>query len=82
MHSLFQKQVTLHDGSLFVLTRGLCLTATFLLASLLMLLWTGPANPWLLHWYADYLESMATVLLGLSLIGSLLLEDVLRRTTS
>lgn len=82
MHSLFKTQVALHDWSLFILTRGLCLTATFLLSSLLMRLWTGPANPWLLLWYADYLESMATVLLGLSLIGSLLMEDVLRRTAS
>ena len=56
-------------------------TASILLAALLLRLWTGPADPWLLNWYADYVQAMAAVLLGTSLIGPLLLEDVLRRST-
>ena len=37
-------------------------------------------DPWLAGWYARYLQSMSCVLFGVSLIGPLLLEDVLRRT--
>ena len=81
MRHLLRKRVALHDWPLFVLTRGLCMTTVFLLAALLLRLWTGPADPWLLNWYADYVQAMAAVLLGASLIGPLLLEDVLRRST-
>ena len=81
MRHWLRKRVALHDWPLFLLTRGLCMTTIFLLAALLLRLWTGPADPWLLNWYADYVQAMAAVLLGTSLIGPLLLEDVLRGYT-
>lgn len=68
----------LHDLPHFLLTRGLCLTCA-LLASACALLLAGD-DPWLAGWYARYLQSMAGVMLAASLIGPLLLEDVMRKT--
>ena len=71
IHSLFRRPARLHELSFFLMTRGLFLTFALLLAG---------QDPWLAGWYARYLQSMACVLFGVSLIGPLLLEDVLRRT--
>lgn len=68
----------LHPLPHFLLTRGLCLTCALLLSACVLLL--AGDNPWLAGWYARYLQSMAAVMLGVSLIGPLLLEDILRKT--
>lgn len=62
----------------FLMTRGLCLTYALLLSACTLLL--AGDNPWLAGWYARYLQSMSAVMLAVSLIGPLLLEDVLRKT--
>ncbi len=66
----------LHGWSYYILTRGLWLTAALLLSALVLL---RGDDPWLARWYAGYLQDMAAVTLGGALLGSLLLEDVLRR---
>lgn len=68
----------LHDLPYFLLTRGLWLTFALLISASVLLL--AGQNPWLAGWYARYLQSMAAVMLGVSLIGPLLLEDILRKT--
>lgn len=69
---------TLHALPHFLLTRGLCLTCALLLSACALLL--AGEDPWLAGWYARYLQSMAAVMLGVSLIGPLLLEDIMRKT--
>ena len=78
IHSLFRRPARLHELSFFLMTRGLFLTYALLLAAVALLL--AGQDPWLAGWYARNLQSKACVLFGVSLIGPLLLEDVLRRT--
>ena len=78
IHSLFRRPARLHELSFFLMTRGLFLTYALLLAAVALLL--AGQDPWLAGWDARYLPAMACVLFGVSLIGPLLLEDVLRRT--
>ena len=66
----------LHPLPYFLLTRGLVLACAPLLSALLLLAAGEPH--WLALWYARQLQSSAAVLLGTSLFGPLLLEDVLR----
>lgn len=79
LHRLFHRSVPLRDLPHFLMTRGVLLTYALLLSSAALLL--GGENIWLASWYARYLQSMAALLWGVSLIGPLLLEDVLRKST-
>ena len=72
----FGHKVLLHECSFYILTRGLLLTAVFLLAGMALLL---HSSAWVAARYAEYLLAMGAVLLGSSLLGPLLLEDVLRK---
>lgn len=67
----------LHPLSHFLLTRGLALTCALLLSAILLLTAGEPA--WLALRYAQILQSSAAALLGTALLGSLLLEDLLRK---
>lgn len=69
---------SLHPLPHYLMTRGLWLTFALLFSAAVLLL--AGRDPWLAGWYAHYLQSMAAVMLGASLIGPLLLEDVLRKT--
>ena len=66
----------LHPLPYFLLTRGLVLTCALLLSAIVLLAAGEPH--WLALWYARQLQSSDAVLLGTSLFGPLLLEDVLR----
>ena len=68
----------LHPLPHFLMTRGLILTLA-LLCSAIVLLSIGQPY-WIALYYARALQSNAALLLGRSLLGPLLLEDVLRRT--
>lgn len=68
----------LHALPHFLLTRGIALTCTLLLSAAALLL--AGQNPWLAQWYAQYLETAAALLLGISSTGALLLEDVMRKS--
>ena len=67
----------LHPLPHFLLTRGLALTCALLLSAILLLTAGEPA--WLALRYAQTLQSTAAALLGIALLGSLLLEDLLRK---
>lgn len=73
-----RKPAQLHELSFYLMTRGICLTYLLLLSAIALLL--GGRDPWLAGWYANHLQNMAHILFGVSLIGPLLLEDVLRRS--
>lgn len=73
----FRQKVTLHELSVYILTRGLVLTALFLLSALVLQLCS---DTWLAARYVEYLVSTGAVLLGAVLLGGLLLEDVLRKS--
>lgn len=75
---IFRRSAPLHELPFFLMTRGICLTY-LLLASAIVFVLAG-RDQWLAGWYASYLRSTAHILFGISLIGPLLLEDVLRRT--
>lgn len=77
LRRIFRKPVGLHELSFYILTRGLFLAFTMLLSSLVFLAAGG--GVWLSLWYAKYLQTMAAVLFGAALLGSLLVEDILKR---
>ena len=66
----------LHPLPHFLLTRGLVLTLLLLCSAAVLL--TAGEPIWLALQYARTLQSDALVLLGASLWGPLLLEDILR----
>ena len=69
------------EFSRYIITRGVILSA-FMLAAVAILLaraWKQPADAWLLRQYADHLQAMSAVVLGVALLGGLALEEVLRR---
>ncbi|NCB62388.1 MAG: hypothetical protein EOM52_02055 [Clostridia bacterium] len=76
MSRIFKTRIPIHELSYYILTRGLFLTFLFLAAAVALL--AGNAT-WLAIWYAEYLFTMGAVLLATSLIGPLLVEDILRR---
>lgn len=77
MSKLFQTRVSVHDWTFYILTRGLCLTLLFLLGAVALHL---GSSAWLAVQYANHLFTMGGVLLAVSLIGPLLVEDILRKT--
>lgn len=77
MSHFFTKRIPIHELSHYIMTRGLFLTFLFLIAAVALL--TG-STEWLAGWYAEYLFTMSAVLLGVSLLGPLLVEDIYRRT--
>lgn len=79
LQTLFHRQVALRDLTHFLMTRGFFLTYTLLISSAVFLLWGE--NVWLAGWYAHYLQVAAVAMWGVSLIGPLLLEDILRKST-
>ena len=77
MSHFFRKRVAVHELTFYILTRGLFLTFLFVLAAVAML---EGERTWLATQYAQYLFAMGAVLMGASLIGPLLVEDILRKT--
>lgn len=71
------RKVALHELSHYILTRGLALAAALLLSALALSV--AGQGTWLAGWYSGYLQSGAAILAGTALLGSLLVEDVLRR---
>lgn len=67
----------LHELTYYMMTHGLWLTYAYLTSAIFLLLKGEDSH--LASWYAAYMQSMAAVLLGASLIGALLLEDILRK---
>ena len=66
----------IHELTYYLMTRGLWLTYAYLAAAILTLV--QGEEPWLAGWYARYYQSLSVVMFGTSLIGPLLVEDVLR----
>ena len=76
--ALLTRPVGLHGLPFYILTRGRVLAGRLLLSGLVLAV--AGKGLWLAGWYCSYLQSMAAVMAGCALIGSLLLEGVLRRT--
>ncbi len=71
-----------HPWSGYILERGILLACALLASALLLSVWADArpfAFPFLRH-YVAYTRSSATTVLIASLLGSIFLEDILRKT--
>ena len=78
MGNLLCRRVALHPLTHSILTRGLALAAAMLLSALALTV--AGQGLWLARWYAAQLQDSALLLTGTALLGSLLVEDLFRRS--
>ena len=81
LHKIEFSYRKMHTYSRWLMTRGVVLACLLQALALLLALWSEGLNPSTVYLWdcIDYLSGGAMVTLGTALIGSLLLESILRR---
>jgi hypothetical protein len=79
MRALFHRIAQMRELSYFVLSRGLLLSCAMFASSLILLVWAGPFSlaTYELHHYAESMRVSGTLMMYISAVGSVILEDVL-----
>lgn len=74
--------INLHPWPVYIIRKGIFLTLLLLSAALIVAVWESavPAAFPLLRHYSLYYQQSALIVLAASLLGSLLLEDIIQTT--